>query len=124
MTGRSANDAGTLQRFRSKHQASGRDVFAQFDEAVKTNGQRHQGRLVPGPDIGNGAWLFAMSRPPPQFEATLFHPGMQRSKVWDVRHPFQHLVTSIPDVLIDLALLPPCRRSAKVRLMGEQPTAL
>ncbi len=84
-------------------QATGRlDALAQRDEAVKSDGQRHQRGLFLGPDIGDRAWLFAMRGLPPQPGASRFQPGIQRGKVWEVRHALQHLVAGIPDFLLDL----------------------
>jgi hypothetical protein len=60
-----------------------------------------------GLSIGDGAGLFAMRGLLPQREATLLQPGIQRGKIWKVRHPMQHLVARIPNVLLDLPLLPP-----------------
>ena len=98
-------------------QAGGRDALAQLDEAVKGDRQRHQGHLLFSPDIGDGAGLFAMSRLPPQFLATLLQPCIQRGKVREVWHALQHLVAGIPNVLLDLPLLPSRGGIAELRLV-------
>ena len=54
----------------------------------------------------------------PQLEASRFQPGIQRGKVWKVRHPLQHLVAGIPNVLLDLTFLPSRRRIAKLGLVN------
>ncbi len=58
-----------------------------------------------------------MSRVSPQVQATPFQPGIQRLKIWEVWHALQYLVARIPNVLLDLALLPTCRRIAELGLI-------
>lgn len=59
----------------------------------------------------------SMGRLTPQLEATLFRPRIQRGKVGKVRHALQHLVTGVADIILDLPLLPFCRRIAELRLI-------
>jgi len=94
-----------------------RDALAQLNEAVKRHGQWHQGRLLFSPDIGDRAGLFAMRGLPPRLKAALFQPGVQCGEVRKVRHPLEHLVTGIPDILLDLPLLPARCRIAELRLI-------
>ena len=54
---------------------------------------------------------------PPQIEAALFQPSIQRGKVGEVRHALQHLMAGISNVLLDLPLLPSGRRIAEVELI-------
>jgi len=103
-------------------QTSGRDALAQLDEAVKGDRQWHQRYLFLGPDIGDRARLFAMGCLSPQREATLFQPGIQCGQIWEVRHPLQHLVAGISNVLLDLPPSPAV--SNRWRLAGStQPAA-
>ena len=88
-----------------------------LDKAVKSDRQRHQRSLLVSPDVGNRAKQFAMRGLPPQLKAPLLQPSFQRSEVWKVRHTLQHLMAGISNVLLDLPLLPSCRRIAEVRLI-------
>jgi len=80
-------------------QTGGRDALAQLDKAVKRHGQRPQRGLLFGPDIGDRAGLSAMRGLPPQLEAALFQPCIQRGKFWEAWHPLQHLMASVANVL-------------------------
>ncbi len=99
-------------------QTGRRDAFAQLDEAVKGDRQLHQRGLFLSPDIRDRARQRAMSGLAPQPEATLFQPSIQRSKVGEVRHALQHLMTGVPDVLLDLAFLPSRSRIAELGLVN------
>jgi hypothetical protein len=56
--------------------------------------------------VPRSPWITLLP-PPPQLEAAIFQPGIQRGKVGEVRHTLQHLVAGIATVLLDL----PPRRS-------------
>ena len=57
-------------------QTCGREAFAQLDEAVKGDGQRHQRGLLYDPDIGDRTGQSAMGRLAPQRPAASFQSSI------------------------------------------------
>ncbi len=97
-------------------QAGRRHAFALLDQAVEGRRQRHQGRRFLGPHSGDGAGLSPMRDISPQFEASLFQPGIQCRKIGKARRRLPKPVSRILNILLDLPLLPTRRRIAELRL--------
>ena len=86
-----------------RDQARWRYPLSLFDKPVEHCGQRHQGRFLGLPDIGNAAWQCSMCSLSPKKLAAFFQPTIQRIKIGKGWHELPEPVTRITHILLDLS---------------------
>ncbi len=105
------------------HEAGRRDPLAIFDKAVERPACRHQAFHLIRPGIGNRADFGAVRDLVPERLAARLKPPVQGIEALGLRCRLPQAVPRIPYVLLDLPLLPACRRVTELgfkQIMADQ----